>query len=343
MKRKQITAIITAMTIVLGITACGSGNVSAEQEKKEQTEIESILNISNNDEITWSYDSQSDSWTMSVTCAVANPELPDYQGVSVNVPGAYVKGIDTDGDGTEDITGKTYSEEVKGQLVIDDSAQITNENGQTYTASTAPVIINTGAAGYSAQENQKASSGNAAYGYINVACGNRGKQSTATDENGEEYYTGDAPLCLVDQKNAIRFVKYNIILGNLPGNTEYFVSTGGSGGGAHAAMVAATSDNSDYFPYETEACAVGIYQNEDGTYSETIGSEDIEISDGVWGCVAYSAITSLQEADMAMAFEYYLDTDYEFNTDFQKKLAEYLSQENMQIPTDMGELILRFI
>lgn len=336
MKRKQIAAIIPAMTIVLGITACGSENVSAEQENKEQTEIESTLNISNNDEITWSYDSQSDSWTMSVTCAVANPELPDYQGVSVNVPGAYVKGIDTDGDGTEDITGKTYSEEVNGQLVIDDSAEITNENGQTYTASTAPVIINTGAAGYSAQENQKASSSNAAYGYINVACGNRGKQSTATDENGEEYYTGDAPLCLVDQKNAIRFVKYNIILGNLPGNTEYFVSTGGSGGGAHAAMVAATSDNSDYFPYEVEAGAVGIYQNEDGTYSETIGSEDIEISDGVWGCVAYSAITSLQEADMAMAFEYYLDTDYEFNTDFQKKLAEYLSQEYMEYINDQN-------
>ena len=329
MKRKQITAMITAMTMVLGIAVCGVVNVSAEQENKEQTEIESTLNISNNDEITWSYDSRSDSWTMSVTCTVANPELQDYQGVSVNVPGAYVKGIDTDGDGTEDVTGKTYSEEVNGQLVIDDSAQITNANGQTYTASTAPVIINTGAAGYSAQENQKASSGNAAYGYINVACGNRGKQSTATDENGEEYYTGDAPLCLVDQKNAIRFVKYNILLGNLPGNTEYFVSTGGSGGGAHAAMVAATSDNTDYFPYEVEAGAVGIYQNEDGTYSETIGSEDTEISDGVWGCIAYSAITSLQEADMAMAFEYYLDTDYEFNTDFQRKMAEYLSQEYM--------------
>lgn len=336
MKRKQITAIITAMTMVLGIIACGAGNVSAEQENKEQTEIESTLNISNNDEITWSYDNQSDSWTMSVTCAVANPELPDYQGVSVNVPGAYIKGIDTDGDGTEDVTEKTYSEEVNGQLVIDDSAKITNANGQTYTASTAPVIINTGAAGYSAQENQKASSGNAAYGYINVACGNRGKQSTATDENGEKYYTGDAPLCLVDQKNAIRFVKYNIILGNLPGNIEYFVSTGGSGGGAHAAMVAATSDNSDYFPYEVEAGAVGIYQNEDGTYSETIGSEDTEISDGVWGCVAYSAITSLQEADMAMAFEYYLDTDYEFNTDFQKNLAEYLSQEYMEYINDQN-------
>lgn len=336
MKRKQIAAIITAMTMVLAITAGGSENVSAEQENKEQTEIESTLNISNNDEITWSYDSQSDSWTMSVTCAVANPELPDYQGVSVNVPGTYVKGIDTDGDGTEDVTGKTYSKEVNGQLVIDDKARITNANGQTYTAFTAPVIINTGAAGYSAQENQKASSSNAAYGYINVACGNRGKQSTATDEDGEEYYTGDAPLCLVDQKNAIRFVKYNIILGNLPGNTEYFVSTGGSGGGAHAAMVAATSDNSDYFPYEAEAGAVGIYRNEDGTYSETTESDDTEISDGVWGCVAYSAITSLQEADMALAFEYYLDTDYEFNTDFQKKLAEDLSQEYMEYINDQN-------
>lgn len=330
MKRKQITAVISAVTMLMGSTVYGAGNVSAAQESKaDQSTIESTLNIANNDEITWSYDSQSDSWTMSVTSAVANPELPDYQGVSVNVPGAYVKGIDTDGDGTEDVTGETYSEEINGQLVIDDTAEITNTNGQTYTASTAPVIINTGAAGYSAQENQKASSSNAAYGYINVACGNRGKQSTATDEDGEEYYTGDAPLCLVDQKNAIRFVKYNIILGNLPGNTEYFVSTGGSGGGAHAAMVAATSDNSDYFPYEAEAGAVGIYQNEDGTYSETLESVDAEITDSVWGCVAYSAITSLQEADMAMAFEYYLDTDYEFNTDFQKKMAEYLSEEYM--------------
>lgn len=333
MKRKQITAVITAMSMIMGMTIYGTGSVAAAQvDNEERTEIESTLNLANNKEITWSYDSQSDSWTMSVTSAVAKPELPDYQGVSLNVPGAYVKGIDTDGDGTEDVTAQSYSEEINGQLVIDEAAEITNANGQTYTAKTAPVIINTGAAGYSAQENQKASSSNAAYGYINVACGNRGKQSTATDEDGNEYYTGDAPLCLVDQKNAIRFVKYNIVLGNLPGNTEYFVSTGGSGGGAHAAMVAATSDNSDYFPYEVEAGAAGIYQNEDGTYSEVLESEEangVEISDGVWGCVAYSAITSLQEADMAMAFEYYLDIDYEFNTDFQKKMAEYLSEEYM--------------
>ena len=76
--------------------------------------------------------------------------------------------------------------------------------------------------------------------------------------------------------------------------------------------------------------------HEDGTYSETIEADGTEISDGVWGCVAYSAITSLQEADMAMAFEYYLDTDYEFNTDFQKKMAEYLSQEYMDYINDQN-------
>lgn len=76
--------------------------------------------------------------------------------------------------------------------------------------------------------------------------------------------------------------------------------------------------------------------HEDGTYSETIEADGTEISDGVWGCVAYSAITSLQEADMAMAFEHYLDTDYEFNTDFQKKMAEYLSQEYMDYINDQN-------
>ncbi len=297
-----------------------------------QEEIEETLNIANNSELTWSYSSDDDAWVMSITSAVANPELEDYQGVSAAVPGAYIKGIDTDGDGVEDVTADSYTEAVNGTLVIDYEAEVTSENGQVYTAATAPVIINTGAAGYSAQENQQASTSNCVNGYINIACGNRGKQSTATDEDGNEYYTGDAPDCLVDQKNAIRFVKYNILLGNLPGSTEYFVSTGGSGGGAHAAMVAATSNNSDFYDYEISQGAVGVYTNEDGTYSTTvtIDGTEYEISDGVWGTVAYSAITSLAEADMAMAFEYYLDEDYSFNTEFQALLASYLSESYME-------------
>lgn len=173
---------------------------------------------------------------MSVVSAVAYPELPEQQGVSVCVPEAYVKGIDTDGDGTADKTSGT----AKGCLVIDYETQITSTNGQIYTATIAPVIFNTGAAGYGSQNNSTASTSYAADGYINVSCGNRRKQDTATDDSGNTYYTGDAPSCLVDQKAAARYVKYNILLGNLPGNVDYFVSTGGSGGGAHAAMFAAT-------------------------------------------------------------------------------------------------------
>lgn len=304
-----------------------TGNGSATSSTKQ--EIEEALDLSNMN-AEWTYSEESDAWTLTPVTAVTDPEIEDEQGVSVCVPGAYVKGIDTDGDGEADETSKTVTASVTGSLVIDHDAEITSTNGQVYTADTAPVIVNTGAAGYSEQQNQTAQATYATEGYINVACGNRGKQSTTKDDSGETVYTGDAPACLVDQKNAVRFVKYNILLGNLPGSVNYFVSTGGSGGGAHAVMLAATSDNSDYYAYEAEAGAVGVYKDGDSYVTTvTIDGEEVELSDGMWGCMAYSAITSLQEADMAMAFEYYLDKDYDFNTDFQKQMAEYLSEEYM--------------
>ncbi len=295
--------------------------ITADSEEKE--DIEAALNLANI-KPEWTYSESADAWTMAIVTAVTNAELPDYQGVSVCVPGAYVKGVDTDGDGSADVTSGTAS----GNLVIDYDATVTSTNGQVYTAATAPAIINTGAAGYSAQSNQTAGTTYAKEGYINIACGNRGKQSTLSDGT----YTGDAPSCLVDQKNAVRFVKYNILLGNLPGSVDYFVSTGGSGGGAHATMLAATSNNSDFYDYEISQGGVGVYKNSDGSYSTsvTVKGEEVELSDGLWGCMAYSAITSLAEADMTLAFEYYLDADYSFNTDFQKQLAGYLAAEYME-------------
>ena len=335
MKNYLITA-ITALTIALMIvlggcadSASGGGTGSGSANIEEKEEIEKALDLSNMN-AEWTYSADADAWTLSSVTAVTNPEIEDEQGVSVCVPGAYVKGVDTDGDGTEDVDGDAANGSVKGNLVIDHSAEITSANGQVYTAATAPVIVNTGAAGYSEQQNQSAQTTYAAEGYINVACGNRGKQSQTTDGNSDTVYTGDAPSCLVDQKNAVRFVKYNILLGNLPGSVDYFVSTGGSGGGAHAAMLAATSDNPDYYAYEAKAGAVGVYKDgDDYVTTVTIDGKEVELSDGMWGCMAYSAITSLQEADMAMAFEYYLDTDYDFNTSFQKQMAEYLSAEYM--------------
>ena len=361
-KNKQITAIILSLTLALGLSACSNGADSSDQSDDpsgsstgqtissteqvsndigeniepsvdpEREYIEQTLNLACNEEQEWAYSKDSDAWTLSIVSAVAYPEMPDQQGVSVCVPGAYVSGIDTDGDGNADVTAQSVSNAVKGSLVIDYDATITSTNGQIYSASTAPVIVNTGAAGYGSQNNSAASASYAADGYINVSCGNRGKQDIVTDENGNTGYTGDAPSCLVDQKAAVRYVKYNILLGNLPGSADRFVSTGGSGGGAHASMLAATSNNSDFYDYQIEAGAVGVYQNSDGGYSTSvnINGENYEISDGLWGCVAYSAITSLYEADMALAFEYYLDSDYSSKTTFQAQLAEYLSEAYME-------------
>lgn len=317
-------------------SSTGTENTDSRQSTaavvSDKEYIEYTLNLANNEGQEWSYSEDTNGWVLSIVSAVAYPEIENQQGVSVCVPGPYVKGIDTDGDGAEDVTADTCTEAVKGALVIDYEAEVTSTNGQVYTAATAPVILNTGAAGYGSSTNTAAAGTYAGEGYINVSCGNRGKQDTVTDEEGNTRYTGDAPSCLVDQKNAARFVKYNILLGNLPGSTDYFVSTGGSGGGAHAAMFAATSNNPDFYDYEIEAGAVGVYQLEDGTYTTTvtIDEEDYEISDGAWGCIAYSAITSLYEGDMAMAFEYYMDTTYDFGTSFQKQLAEYLSAAYME-------------
>ena len=338
---KRILALTLSAAMLL--CACGgktAGNsadstaASVEQAQQNETEtthadhadIENALNLKNMGQ-EWTYSEDADAWVLSVVTAVTKPEIEDQQGVSVCVPGAYVKGVDTDGDGSADATSGT----VTGALVIDYDASVTSTNGQVYTAATAPVILNTGAAGYSSSTNTAAATTYAKEGYINVSCGNRGKQDTATDSSGSTYYTGDAPSCLVDQKNAARFVKYNILLGNLPGSVDYWVSTGGSGGGAHAAMFAATSNHPDFYDYEIACGAVGVYQNDDGSYdtSVNIDGEYAQLSDGAWGCMAYSAITSLAEADMALAFEYYLDQDYDFGSEFQKATARYLAAEYM--------------
>ena len=324
---KKALALLLAICLLI-ISAVSLADESTVSDKEA---IEHALNLQNMNQ-EWTYNSGSDAWTLSIVTAVTKPVIENEEGVSVCVPGAYVTGIDTDGDGTADVTAENATDAIKGSLVIDYEATVTSTNGQVYTAATAPVILNTGAAGYGNSSNTTASSTYATEGYINVSCGNRGKQDSYTNDAGETVYTGDAPSCLVDQKAAARFVKYNILLGNLPGSVDYWVSTGGSGGGAHAAMFAATSNNPDFYDYQIEVGAVGVYRNADGSYCTTvnINGEEVELSDGAWGCVAYSAITSLYEADMAMAFEYTLNPDYSFNTDFQKALAGFLSREYME-------------
>lgn len=245
-----------------------------EAENTEE-EIATLLDLSNLTDAIWTLSGSGDAavYVLSPVVDVANPELADYQGVSVAIPAYYVKAVNAD-----------------GSLEFDYDYEFVNPNGVTYTAATAPIIINTGAAGYSAGTTSRAGASYVSYGYINVACGNRGKSLSCVGADGKSYFCGDAPYCLVDQKACVRWLKYNIALGNLCGDADRMVSTGGSGGGAHSLMLAATGNNPDFYPYLEESGAIMSY-------------DGVAISDGIWGCCPYSPITNLEEANMAYELE----------------------------------------
>ena len=214
---------------------------------------------------------------------VAKPELPEYQGVSVAVPAAYVNGINDD-----------------GTLDINWEAEITNSNGMTYTAATAPIVMQTGATGYSVKVNYTASTGNTT-GYITVEPGNRGKYSQAYDAEGHHYYTGDAPLCTTDQKSTVRWLRYNNALGLIPGDIDRIVTWGGSGGGAHSTLICA-GDSPYYAEYLYANGALGV-DCVDGEYVYLDG-----FSDSIWGSCPGGAVTNLEEANMLYEFETWLST-----------------------------------
>lgn len=132
---KKAIALLTALILVLGFAACGTNSDGTDgsqitetnqgiSDSADKTVIEKALNLANI-QPEWTYSENADAWTMAVVTAVANAELADYQGVSVCVPGAYVKGVDTDGDGSADVTDGTAS----GNLVIDYDATVTSTNG----------------------------------------------------------------------------------------------------------------------------------------------------------------------------------------------------------------------
>lgn len=280
-------------------------------------EVETILNLKNAIEgggYAWS--AGSSVYTISYVTAVANPELEAYEGLSIAIPSAYVSGVDGDGN-----------------LIIDWDAEIISPNGAVYTAATAPIVINTGAAGYSSSTTSGAGGAYAAYGYINVACGNRGKNNVCVDAEGSSYYCGDAPYCLVDQKAVVRWLKYNIALGNICGDADRIVSTGGSGGGAHSLMLAATGNHPDFYPYLAESGAVGVY------YDELSDSYYAAISDAIWGCCPYSPITNLEEADLAYEWESLFSAtglDSIGADEFKRALSAYVGQAYIEYVNDLG-------
>ena len=99
----------------------------------------------------------------------------------------------------------------------------------------------------------------------------------------ENQYVCHTPATVADSKAAIRFAKYNMELGNIPGDPDRVFIVGHSGGGALATILGATGNSSDYDAYLTNAAPS---------------------TDDVYGVLASAPITDLPMADFGYEFSY---------------------------------------
>ena len=165
-------------------------------------------------------------------------------------------------------------------------------NGTDVDATNAPIILAAVNGGYMASSNLATGSSkligamgggtNArlalAAGYVVVLPGLRGWNLEA---NGTYY--GKAPAAQVDLKAAVRYIRYNDDV--MPGNSEWIVVYGVSGGGAQSALLG-VSGNSPLF-------AAALTE---------IGAADA--TDEIYASAPYCPITDLDHADMAYEWEF---------------------------------------
>lgn len=133
------------------------------------------------------------------------------------------------------------------------------------------------------------------HGYVVASVGVRGRTSgtrsndffvggtVRKEEMISDHFTGKAPALLVDMKAALRYLRRNRDL--IPGDTERFVVSGTSAGGALAALTGATGNHPDYLPY-----------------LEAIGAA--EERDDVFAANCYCPIHNLENADAAYEWEF---------------------------------------
>jgi hypothetical protein len=124
-------------------------------------------------------------------------------------------------------------------------------------------------------------------GHVVISLGTRGRGALAADGS----FAGKSPAAVVDTKAAIRYLRLNDAV--MPGSAERIVVTGTSGGGGLSAVVAASGNSADYFPYLADVGAAGI----DASGASTL-------RDDVFATIAYCPITDLGHADRAYEWQY---------------------------------------
>jgi len=160
-------------------------------------------------------------------------------------------------------------------------------NGEYVDTTNAPILFVNSAYGYRAAnvsaggfppvtgKNTKLA---LAAGYVVVESGCRGSDN---QENGTYY--GKAPAAIVDLKAAVRYLRHNDEI--MPGNAEWIISAGASGGGALSALLGASGNSHLY-----------------DTYLEEAGAADED--DSVYASADFCPITDLEHADMAYEWEF---------------------------------------
>ena len=145
-------------------------------------------------------------------------------------------------------------------------------------------------------------------GYIVASAGARGRKSRSVSGT----YSGKAPAAIVDLKAAICYLKYNDKV--MSGDASKIISNGTSAGGALSALLGATGNNPDYFPYLKEIGAA-------------------QASDDIFAVSAYCPITNLENADMAYEWQFNGINEYRKNSEpgtlsvKQKELSDKLKAE----------------
>jgi len=218
------------------------------------------------DSTAWSYDSTNDVYYQIGKVYVGNPAAPDYENLSIYVPGAYLTA-------TANSDGTTYTAKANPKGTVG-----------AYSGRTAPIVIPVNTPGYAQQAPATS------YSYISVSAyleaglvyvwpGLRGRDSSTSTRSDA------APWGVTDVKAAVRFLRYNRSL--LPGSTDDIVLFGMSGGGAQDTVAGVSGDSPLFDPY-----------------LRTIGAamEDAEgrpLSDAVAGVMAWCPITDLAEANLS--------------------------------------------
>ena len=253
--------------------------------------LESTLDF---DKTNWSFDSTNGVYYQIGVVYCLNTTNTDYQSFGIYVPKEYL---------TCTQSGEKYSCEI-------------NSSGkkESFTASTAPIVMPVNTPGYSAMKAPTTYEYNTVSefikkGIIYLYAGCRGRYETSTT------FTSGAPWAVVDLKTAIRYVRYNKKL--IPGDKDKIYTFGMSGGGAQSCLMGVTG-NSELFTKYLEANGAAMKD-----------SEGKDIKDNIKGSQCWCPITNLDTADEA--YEWNMGQYYSTNTradgTFTKLLSDDLAAE----------------